>query len=131
MNELFRKFSHHVSKTTGSAYAFALAFILIVAWLVTGPVFDYSNTWQLVINTFTTIVTFLMVFLIQNTQNRDTKAVHLKLDELLRAMEGARNSMIDVEDLSDEDLEKVHQEFENLHEKAKSELHRRKTRTSK
>jgi low affinity Fe/Cu permease len=88
--------------------------ISILCWAVTGPIFHYSDTWQLVINTATTIVTFLMVFLIQNTQNRDTKAIHLKLDELLRGVKGARTSLIDLEHLSDEELDKLQHEFERL-----------------
>lgn len=128
MHEIFRKFSVTVSKATGSAPAFMLAFLLIAVWFLTGPIFGYSDTWQLVINTFTTIVTFLMVFLIQNTQNRDTKAVHLKLDELLRSAKGARNIMIEIEKLSDDELETMHQEFEKLHDKAEVELQKRKSK---
>lgn len=126
MNEIFRKISFNVSKVTGTGYAFAVASLLIIGWLVSGPFFNYSDTWQLVINTSTTIITFLMVFLIQNTQNRDTKAVHLKLDELVRSVRGARNIMIEVENLSDEELETMHSEFEKLHDKAEKELVRRK-----
>ncbi len=88
----------------GSAWAFAGAILIIVVWGLTGPTFHYSDTWQLIINTGTTIVTFLMVFLIQNTQNRDAKATHLKLDEVIRALKGARNELVDLEKLSDEDL---------------------------
>jgi low affinity Fe/Cu permease len=116
MNELFRKFAQRVSQLVGSAGAFALALLVIIAWAATGPLFGYSDTWQLVINTGTTIVTFLMVFLIQNTQNRDARATHVKLDELLRATRDARNSMVDVEDLPDEELERLHQEFQQLRE---------------
>ena len=126
MNEIFRKVSYHVSKVMGTGYAFIVATMLIVVWLISGPLFNFSDTWQLVINTSTTIVTFLMVFLIQNTQNRDTKAVHLKLDELLRSGRGARNIMIEVENLSDEELELMHLEFTKLHDKAEKELSRRK-----
>jgi low affinity Fe/Cu permease len=110
----------------GTGYAFIVAALMIVIWLLSGPLFKFSDTWQLVINTGTTIVTFLMVFLIQNTQNRDTKAVHLKLDELLRSGQGARNIMIEVENLSDEELELMHDEFSKLHDKAEKELSRRK-----
>jgi low affinity Fe/Cu permease len=127
MHEIFRRFSHKVSQITGSAWAFMAAFFLIVGWLITGPIFGYTDTWQLVINTFTTIITFLMVFLIQNTQNRDTKAVHIKLDELIRAVKGARNMMIEVEELTDEELELMQAEFKKLHEKAEGELHKRKS----
>jgi low affinity Fe/Cu permease len=116
MNELFRKFSHHVSKIVGSAGAFVFAVGLIVAWAATGPLFDFSDTWQLVINTGTTIVTFMIVFLIQNTQNRDAKAIHLKLDELVRATHNARNSILDAENMPDEELERLHLEFQELRE---------------
>jgi low affinity Fe/Cu permease len=98
----------------GSAWAFASALLIIVVWLVTGPVFHFSDTWQLIINTATTIVTFLMVFLIQNTQNRDAKAVHLKLDELIRALKGARNQLVDLEELSDEELKKLENQFRRM-----------------
>jgi low affinity Fe/Cu permease len=96
-----------------------LATFVIVVWIVTGPLFHYSDTWQLVINTATTIITFLMVFLIQNTQNRDTKAIHLKLDELLRGVQGARTGLISLEHLSDEELEELQQEFERLRERTR------------
>jgi low affinity Fe/Cu permease len=99
----------------GSSWAFILAALIIIAWAVTGPIFHYSDTWQLVINTGTTIITFLMVFLIQNTQNRDAKAIHLKLDELLRGVKGARTGLVNLEQLSDDDLERLQKEFERLH----------------
>jgi low affinity Fe/Cu permease len=89
--------------------------LVILVWLVTGPTFHFSDTWQLIINTATTVVTFLMVFLIQNTQNRDAKAMHLKLDELIRAMKGARNKLVDLEELSDEELSKLEEQFQRLH----------------
>jgi low affinity Fe/Cu permease len=111
MNELFRKFSHRTSALVGSPWAFILAISTIIVWAITGPLFQFSDTWQLVINTSTTIVTFLMVFLIQNTQNRDAKAIHLKLDEIIRSIEAARNTMVDLEDLSDEELDKLQEEF--------------------
>lgn len=111
MGDIFRKLAHSSAIAVGSAWAFLSAVTTILLWAVTGPVFGYSDTWQLVINTGTTIVTFLMVFLIQNTQNRDSKALHLKLDELLRAVKDARTSLVNVEDLSDEELERIHQEF--------------------
>src|SRR5437870_6714932 len=101
-----------------SAWSFEGAVLVIVVWLVTGPTFHFSDTWQLIINTGTTIVTFLMVFLIQNTQNRDAKAVHLKLDEIIRALKGARNQLVDLEKLSDQDLEKLEKQFEQLRKKA-------------
>jgi len=128
MKDLFRKFAQAISHAVGSPWAFIIATLIIVVWALTGPVFGYSDTWQLVINTGTTIITFLMVFLIQNTQNRDAKAIHLKLDELLKGVTGARTAMVDLEDMSDEELEKLHTEFKRLHErldrkkdKAKSE----------
>ena len=114
MDTFFHKVATHVSKLVGSSYAFLAAVALIVLWLATGPVFDYSDTWQLIINTSTTIVTFLMVFLIQNTQNRDSISLHLKLDELIRATRGARNSMIDLGKLSDEQLQQLELEFERI-----------------
>jgi low affinity Fe/Cu permease len=102
----------------GSAWTFASAVLIIVMWGLTGPIFHYSDTWQLIINTGTTIVTFLMVFLIQNTQNRDAKAAHLKLDELIRALKGARNQLIDLEKLADEDLTNLEKQFELVRKKA-------------
>src|SRR5947209_13686612 len=114
MNEFFRKFASVTSDVVGSSWAFILAVLIIVVWAVTGPAFGYSDTWQLVINTGTTIITFLMVFLIQNTQNRDAKAIHLKLDELLRAVEGARTSMANLENLPDEELKRLQEEFRRI-----------------
>src|SRR5205814_4473585 len=99
---------------------FFLAVGIIIIWAVTGPIFGFSDTWQLVINTSTTVVTFLIVFLIQNTQNRDAKAIHLKLDELIRGLEGARNRLVDLEDLSDEELELLAQQFHRLRERETS-----------
>ena len=111
MNEFFRKFSHKISELVGTSWAFILACLIIIIWAVTGPMFKYSDTWQLVINTGTTIITFLMVFLIQNTQNRDAKAIHLKLDELIKATRGASNTMIDLDKLSDEQLKELETEY--------------------
>jgi low affinity Fe/Cu permease len=130
MKELFHKFSARTSYLTGTGSAFVIALSVIVIWAITGPMFGFSDTWQLVINTGTTIVTFLMVFLIQNTQNRDGKAMQLKLDELIRAASGARNSLIDLEDMEDADLESLDKEFSVVHEKHPSspllhQLHRR------
>lgn len=102
----------------GSAWAFAGAVLVIAVWILTGPTFHFSDTWQLIINTATTIITFLMVFLIQNTQNRDAKAVHLKLDEIIRALKGARNQLVDLENLSDEELKKLEEQFRRLRTKA-------------
>ena len=114
MNEFFRRFASVTSDVVGSSWSFILAVLIIVVWAVTGPAFGYSDTWQLVINTGTTIITFLMVFLIQNTQNRDAKAIHLKLDELLRASEGARTSMANLENMPDEELKRLQQEFRRI-----------------
>jgi low affinity Fe/Cu permease len=102
----------------GSPWAFISAIFIIVVWGLTGPAFHFSDTWQLIINTGTTIVTFLMVFLIQNTQNRDAKAVHLKLDELIRAVQGARNQLVDLEKLSDDELKKLEEQFTRVRNKA-------------
>src|SRR5437016_2590900 len=110
----FRMCSQWLSIAVGSPGAFLIALVTIVVWAALGPIFRFSDTWQLVINTATTIITFLMVFLIQNTQNRDTKAIHLKLDELLRGVAGARTSLVNLENLSDDELERLQKEFERL-----------------
>lgn len=115
MKKAFRYFATKVSNFTGSPYAFMLAISIVLGWIVTGPVFEYSTTWQLMINTFTTIVTFLMVFLIQNTQNRDSKAMQLKLDELIRTATKARNTFMDLEDLTDDELKMIDEEFKRMH----------------
>ena len=120
VRDLFHKFAVKVSKLAGSPWMFASAFALIVVWILSGPVFHFSDTWQLAINTGTTIITFLMVFLIQNTQNREAEVTQLKLDELLRAIAKARTSLVDLEDLSEEELERLHEEFRHLHEEARS-----------
>ena len=117
MNDFFRKFANTTSQIVGSPWAFITAVAIIVIWAISGPIFGFSDTWQLVINTGTTIITFLMVFLIQNTQNRDAKAIHLKLDELIRSVEGARDELVDLEDLSDDDLKKLQKQFEELRKK--------------
>jgi len=117
-SDAFRIFARRSSRVLGSAWAFASAILIIVIWGLTGPTFHHSATWQLIINTGTTIVTFLMVFLIQNTQNRDAKAVHLKLDEVIRALKGARNELVDLEKLSDEDLTSLEKQFERVRKKA-------------
>ena len=114
MKETFRKTAARVSSAAGNPSTFLLALTIVIVWALTGKFFHYSNTWQLVINTGTTIITFLMVFLIQNTQNRDAKAMQLKLDELIRSGQG-RDSFIDIEDLTDEELAVVNQEFQRLH----------------
>jgi len=118
MRDAFRVFARQTSAILGSAWAFCGAILIIVVWALTGPTFHFSDTWQLIINTGTTIVTFLMVFLIQNTQNRDAKAVHLKLDELIRALKGARNKLVDLEELSDDELNSLEQQFTRIRKKA-------------
>ena len=114
LREHFRKFAHTTSLVVGSPWAFLAAGAVIVLWACTGPHFGYNDTWQLVINTGTTIVTFLMVFLIQNTQNRDARAMHLKLDELIRAAKGARNQLVNLEEMSDDELDRLHEEFQRV-----------------
>lgn len=118
VSDAFRVFARRSARILGSAWAFGGAVLVIAVWLITGPTFHFSDTWQLIINTATTIITFLMVFLIQNTQNRDAKAVHLKLDETIRALKGARNQLVDLEDLSDEELKKLEEQFQRLRKKA-------------
>jgi low affinity Fe/Cu permease len=128
VSDAFRVFAHRSAIMLGSAWAFTAAVLAILVWILTGPTFHFSDTWQLIINTATTIVTFLMVFLIQNTQNRDAKAMHLKLDEVIRALKGARNQLVDLEDLSDEDLKKLEQQFQRLRRKAERDgTHSRET----
>ena len=112
--DIFHLFAHKTSVAVGSPRAFILAMLTILVWAATGPIFHFSDTWQLVINTGTTIVTFLMVFLIQNTQNRDAHAMQLKLDELIRAIKEARNGLIDLEELSEDELQKLEEEFRRL-----------------
>src|SRR5512135_2823814 len=114
MNDAFRKIAGGVSRWAGSPGAFIIAVLILIIWGISGPIFKYSDSWQLVINTGTTIITFLMVFLIQNTQNRETRAINLKLDELIRAISEARNDLIDMENVSDEELEKVEDQFHHL-----------------
>lgn len=111
MKEKFRLLAQRISNGVGSAIAFLIAMLGIFIWALCGPFFHFSDTWQLIINTSTTIITFLMVFLIQNTQNRDARAIHLKLDELIRADIHARNHLIDLEALSDKELDHLHEEF--------------------
>src|SRR3984893_9141592 len=123
VSDAFRIFARRSSMILGSAWAFAGAVLVILIWILTGPTFHFSDTWQLIINTATTIITFLMVFLIQNTQNRDAKAVHLKLDEIIRALKGARNELVDLEELSDEDLAKLEQQFQRIRRKAECDGH--------
>jgi low affinity Fe/Cu permease len=121
----FLRFSKSTSHATGTPHAFILAVAVVIVWAVTGPLFGFSDTWQLVINTGTTIVTFLMVFLIQNTQNRDAEAVQLKLDELIRALGGADNALMDVEELKDDELAQIRERYARLAEQAGHELDQR------
>ena len=129
MLKAFRTFAHNVARATGSPIAFVFAVVIILAWAVTGPIFHYSDTWQLIINTGTTIITFLMVFLIQNTQNRDSQVVQLKLNELIRALASARNDLVDLEELSDEELNRLQEQFASFHRKAVDVRARRKRTT--
>ncbi|HKY54844.1 MAG TPA: low affinity iron permease family protein [Anaerolineales bacterium] len=119
---VFTRFAKWASRATGRPGTFIGAVLIILVWALTGPIFDFSDTWQLVINTGTTIITFLMVFLIQNTQNRDTEAMQIKLDELIRAVSSAQNTMMDLEELDEEELDKIRAEYEKLAEKARKKL---------
>lgn len=116
MKNIFPTFAQRAAEVVGSPWTFFAAILITITWALTGPIFGFSDTWQLVINTGTTIVTFLMVFLIQNTQNRDSKAIHLKLDELIRAQKAARNRLIDLENGTDDELARLTQEFKRLKE---------------
>lgn len=116
---IFDRFAKRVARQTGHSGAFILALMVILAWVITGPLFHFSDTWQLVINTGTTIVTFLMVFIIQNTQNRDTEAMQIKLDELIRAIESAHNSLLDIEELNEDEIEKMRRHYIRLAAKAR------------
>ncbi len=120
----FSRFAKWTARKTGQPSAFLLAALIILVWILTGPMFGYSNTWQLVINTGTTIVTFLMVFLIQNTQNRDSEAVQVKLDELIRALEGAHNALLDLEELDEEALDRIRSDYRKLAKAAREGLMR-------
>jgi low affinity Fe/Cu permease len=131
LTQQFSRFAHSISVWTGHPFAFIAAVVLIVVWVLTGPIFKFSDTWQLVINTGTTIVTFLMVFLIQNTQNRDTLAIQLKLSELVLAMKGAENKFAAIEDLSDEELEQLHNDCRARVEMTRQHIEGRKTRPPK
>ena len=122
LSSLLERFSQKATHATGTSIAFALALGAIIVWGITGPLFQFSNTWQLVINTGTTIVTFLMVFLIQRTQNKDSLAVHLKLNELCAAIEGASNRLIDVEDLTEDEIETLHKHYQKLASMSKKDI---------
>ncbi len=117
----FTELSKWIAEAAGHPISFSFALLTIIVWAATGPLFDYSDTWQLVINTGTTIVTFLMVFLIQKTQNRDTETIHLKLDELIRVTKGARNMMLDLEHMDDESLKRLRDIYERLGNQARGE----------
>jgi len=120
----FTHFAKWTAHAVGHPFGFALALLVVLGWVITGPLFGFSDTWQLVINTGTTIVTFLMVFLIQNTQNRDGAAVQIKLDELIRAIEGAHNALLDLEELTERDLERLRAHYEDLARGARDDLKR-------
>lgn len=126
----FTRFAKWTSRITGRPITFVIAVGVILVWAVTGPIFHFSDTWQLVINTSTTIVTFLMVFLIQNTQNRDSEAIHVKLDELIRAIEGAHNALLDLEELEEKDLDNIRATYGKLAEKARAALREGKVDTT-
>lgn len=127
---VFTRFAKWTSHYTGKPVTFISAVIIILIWAVTGPVFKFSDTWQLVINTGTTIITFLMVFLIQNTQNRDTEALQLKLDEIIRCLEGARNQVLDLEELDEDELDEIRKEYLKLAEKARKKIDARERKKS-
>jgi low affinity Fe/Cu permease len=122
LSQLLERFSRRATEATGTSTAFILALLVIIIWLITGPLFNYSDTWQLVINTGTTIVTFLMVFLIQRSQNKDALAIHLKLNEIVAALEGASNRLVDVEDLTEDEIKTLHKHYQRLVEMAKKDL---------
>ena len=124
-SSVFSRFARWTSAVSGKHTTFLLAVGVILVWATTGPLFGFSDTWQLVINTGTTIITFLMVFLIQNTQNRDTEALQIKLDELIRAVKGARNEVLDLEELEEDELDQIRKEYLNLAEKAREHLEAR------
>ena len=130
IKEKFHRAACRASDIAGTPWAFALALLSIILWLLSGSTFHYSDTWQLVINTGTTIITFLMVFLIQNAQNRDAKAIQLKLNELVRALHGARDEFVDLEEMSDDDLKKMSEEFHDMYLKLHGTMEKRgKTRS--
>lgn len=129
--KLFYRFSKWTSRATGHPSAFVLATLVIFIWAVSGPYFHYSDAWQLVINTFTTLVTFLMVFLIQTTQNRDSEAVQLKLDEIIRTLEGAHNALLDIEELNEAELDELKSRYFNLARKARLDLKNGQTDTGR
>lgn len=125
-SSFFTRFARWISAASGRPITFALAVLVILLWSVTGPLFGFSDTWQLVINTGTTIVTFLMVFLIQNTQNRDTEALQIKLDELIRAVKGARNEVLDLEEMDEKQLDEIRKEYLGLADHARRHIEEKK-----
>lgn len=125
----FSNFARKTARAAGHPVVFALAVGVIVLWLITGPMFGFSDTWQLIINTGTTIITFLMVFVIQNTQNRDSEAMHIKLDELIRAMEGAHNALLNLEDLGEKELDRIRSEYTKLAEQGRESLQEKRKET--
>jgi len=131
MNKLFARMAKWTARAAGHPAAFGIAALTIIVWALTGPLFGFSDTWQLIINTGTTIATFLMVFLIQNTQNRDTAALQLKLDELIRVQEGAHNVLLDLEELSEEELERTRQRYEKLAKEAREDMRHGKPDTGR
>ena len=122
IGRFMERFSLTATQATGTSMAFVIALLVIIVWAITGPLFSFSDTWQLVINTSTTIVTFLMVFLIQRAQNKDALAIHLKLNELVAAIEGASNRLIDVEDLTEDEIKILHEHFKRLAKMSKEDL---------
>ena len=127
----FTRFAKWASREAGRPKAFTVAAFILIVWAVSGPFFGFSDTWQLIINTATTIITFLMVFLIQNTQNRDSEAIHVKLDELIRATKGAHNALLDLEELEEEELDRIRDDYEKLAEQARKTIEKRQTRPKK
>ena len=128
-SSFFNRLAKWTARAAGKPVAFALAIGIVIAWATTGPIFGFSDTWQLVINTGTTIVTFLMVFLLQNTQYRDSEAIQIKLDELIRAIEGAHNALLELEELDQAELDRIKAEYRKLAEKARKDLKKGKTDT--
>lgn len=128
MHDIFRKLAHSASEKLGSPWAFGIALGIIALWAISGPFLQFSTTWQLLINTMTTVLTFLMVFIIQNTQNRDARAIHLKLDELIRAIKPARNMLIDIEDMEEEELAILQEEFKRFRDEKIREIRSRRSR---
>jgi low affinity Fe/Cu permease len=121
----FTRFTKWTARASGKSVTFIAAVLIIVAWGITGPIFGFSDTWQLIINTGTTIITFLMVFLIQSTQNRDSEAMQVKLDELIHVMKGAQNALLDLEELEEEELDRIRDGYQKIAERARGELRKR------